>query len=223
MAWNKSFIHAGLASLLLQLAVAHGAMVPTPDEITQAAQDGLRRFLALDLSSCGIPTNITPQQVTLSRPFRLFKITPQALAAYRAGATITDMALPTDQHYLLAQIAERTTCLLVIDRVEDQWRAVSLGCPQFAVELGRVLAAWPEAKGYHPQFIVMRQAGQILFTIPEQDAVNLTPVQMPQRAPKAAASITVPDYTRLIHLSATVTDLSARAAQNMTMPCDEGK
>ena len=112
----------------------------------------------------------------------------------------------------------------MIDRVENQWRAVSLGCPQFAVELARVLAAWPEAKGYHPQFIVMRQAGQILFTIPEQDAANLTPVQMPKKAPQAAASVTIPDYTRLRHLSVAVTDLNARVAQNMTLPCDdEGK
>jgi len=220
---KRSFIHAGLIILLLQMAVANGAMVPTPDEITQAAQDGLKRFMALDLSTCGIPTNITPQQVTLSRPFRLFKITPQALAACRTGATVTDMAEPTDQHYLLAQITERTICLLVIDRVEGQWRAVSLGCPDFAVELARVLAAWPEAKGYHPQFIVMRQAGQILFTIPEQGPANLTPVQMPKKAPQTAAIATIPDYTRLADLSATVTDLSARVAQNMAIPCDGGK
>jgi len=76
--------------------------------------------------------------------------------------------------YFPVQIAGQPRAILVVDWLDNQWQAVSLGYAGLAKELGVLSRQWNASQGYNPMLIVVFQAKQYLFTVPEKDSQNLT-------------------------------------------------
>lgn len=149
-----------------------------PAAVQQAAIEGLHPFLnkiSVDsLEQYGFIPGDVRSMATLGTPFLMYTITPSALAKYRTGMSVASMVTPTTMWYFPVLMGGQTRAILVVDQINNQWQAVSLGYAGLAGELGALSRQWNVAQGYHPMLIVVFQAKQYLFTVPEKGAYNLT-------------------------------------------------
>ena len=154
-----------------------------PDAVVQAARQGLRPFLDKiprnSLDQFGFDQADSFDAAVLGAPFLVHTITPSALKQYQSGVTVTSLLTPTSLWYFPVLIAGHPKAILVVDQLNHQWQAVSLGYPYVAREWDAVCKQWPESQGYHPVFIAIFQAHQHEFTVPEKGADNLTPLLAP--------------------------------------------
>jgi len=185
-----------------------------PDAVVQAARQGLRPFLdkipQKSLGQFGFDQADSFDAAVLGTPLLLHTITPSALKQYQSGAAVTSLLTPTTLWYFPILIAGQSKAILVVDRLRDQWQAVSLGYPGLAREWDAISKQWPESQGYHPILIAIFQAHQHVFTVPEKGADNLTllaPSQMPSNMGKAQATGASPRYATL--------DDAAKVIQNL--------
>lgn len=152
-----------------------------PAAVQQAADAGLAPFLAQMtpelVEDFGFIPEETADQIRLGAPFQLHSITPAALAKFQAGTRVASVISPTDLWYFPVLVDDQAKAMLVVDKLDDQWEAVSLGYAGLARELDALGRQWKAADGYHPILIVVFQAQQYLVTIPEKDAYNLTRLQ----------------------------------------------
>ena len=149
-----------------------------PADVQQAALQGLQPFLnkipVISLAEYGFAPGDSLDTATLGNPFLVHTITPGALEQYRTGLAVSSIVTPTTMWYFPVLIAGQTRAILVVDRLDNQWQAVSLGYAGLAQELGVLNRQWKASQGYHPMLIVVFQAKQYLFTVPEIDSQNLT-------------------------------------------------
>jgi len=149
-----------------------------PADVQQAAIQGLQPFLnkipAISLAEYGFVPGNALDTATLGDPFQLYTITPGALEQYQPSLAVTEILTQTTMWYFPVLIAGQTRAILVVDRLDNQWQAVSLGYAGLAQELGALNRQWKASQGYHPMLIVVFQARQYLFTVPEKDSHNLT-------------------------------------------------
>lgn len=185
-----------------------------PNDVQQAAQAGLAPFLnqisSDALEQYGFRSGDDLQKATLAAPFLLHTITPAALDQYREGLAVASLISPTTSWYFPVLIAGQARAILVVDRQDNQWQAVSLGYAVLAQKLAVLNRQWKAADGYHPILIAVYQAQQYLFTVPEKDAYNLTKLST-LKAPSAGAALATPavelDYSTLDTVAATVGEL----------------
>ena len=114
---------------------------------------------------------------TLGEPLPMLAITPAALAAYQPGDSVEALLSATTLWYVPLAADGAIRSMLVVDRVAGEWQAVSLGYAPLAKALERMFAQWPATKGYHPRLVMVVQAQQYLYTVPELGPDNLTPLQ----------------------------------------------
>lgn len=155
------------------------AQVPHED-VLRAAETGLLPYLEkvpLDrIEQYGFVEGDVLQSATLGAPFLLHTITPEALERHLSGTPVAAMITPTSMWYFPVLIEGQARAVLVVDRLDDQWKAVSLGYAGLARELGMMSRQWPRSEGYDPVLIAVFQARQYLFTVPARGADNLTPL-----------------------------------------------
>lgn len=163
-----------------------------PADVQQAAVQGLQPFLnkipVISMGDYGFAPGDDLGAATLGDPFQIYTITPGALEQYKAGTAVSSLMTKTTMWYFPVLIAGQTRAVLVVDWLDNKWQAVSLGYAGLAKELGALGRQWKAAEGYHPILIVVFQAKQYLFTVPEKDAQNLTQlvIQEPTAKVKAA-------------------------------------
>ena len=149
-----------------------------PEAVQQAAVEGLQPFLnkipTESLEQYGFVHGDVRGMASLGTPFLMYTITPTALQNYRTGMSVTSMVTPTTMWYFPVLMGGQTRAILVVNQVDNQWQAVSLGYAGLAQELGVLNRQWKASQGYHPMLIVVFQAKQYLFTVPEKDSQNLT-------------------------------------------------
>lgn len=159
-------------------------------EVTDAAEEGLRRFLMhtpkTELQVLGVPEMISLKDLSLGRPFRMNQILPDVLEKHKSGESTTEIFSPTTQYYFPVTVGTTTTALLIVDKVNGRWKAVSMGYSELASEIARVKASWPASKGFHVQFAVSLQARRHFFSVPEKSRTNITPIQRTSAAPRKA-------------------------------------
>ena len=160
------------------VAIPNGATGATIDEVAQAAARGLPEMLAKipagAWSDYGFADASEVAQAALDLPMALSTITPTALAHYKPGDPVGALLSDTTLWYVPIRVKESVRAVLVVDRMNGEWQVVSLGYAPLAAPLQALLAQWPASRGYHPQLIVVFQAQQYLFTVPELGADNLT-------------------------------------------------
>ncbi len=149
-----------------------------PDGVRQAAAAGLAPFLAKLTPELAEDLGFTPaeppEKAGLGEPYQLHTITPASLAQHQPGMAVKSLLTPTAMWYFPVRVAGQGKGILVVDKLNDQWQAVSLGYAGLARELDAMERQWPAAAGYHPILIAVFQARQYLVTIPEKGAANLT-------------------------------------------------
>jgi len=149
-----------------------------PADVQQAAAQGLQPFLnkipVISLEEYGFAPGDSLDTASLGDPFLVHMITPDTLEQYRTGLAVTSLLTPTTMWYFPVLIAGQSRAILVVDRLDNKWQAVSLGYAGLAQELGTLNRQWKASQGYHPMLIVVFQAKQYLFTVPEKDSQNLT-------------------------------------------------
>ena len=175
-----------------------------PESVRQAAVEGLQPYLnkipVESLEEFGFVRGDAVNMASLGTPFLLYTITPAALEQYRTGMTVASIVTPTTVWYFPVLIAGQPRVILVVDRLDNQWKAVSLGYAGLARELGALIRQWKASQGYQPMLIVVFQAKQYLFTIPEKDAYNLTRLtanKAPATDPLQAIAAPANDYATL--------------------------
>jgi hypothetical protein len=149
----------------------------SPPEVLKSAQEGLQAFLSrVPLEArghYGFTRSDDFQQARLGTAFNLYTITPQSLLTSGADTPVTSLLSKTAMWYFPVMIHNEIRALLVVDQVDGQWQAVSLGYAELAKALDRVGQRWPQAEGFHPQLIAVFQAKEYLVRVPEYSSNDL--------------------------------------------------
>lgn len=166
-------------AFLLALASSM-ASETVPSEVVEAAENGLQPFLqwipAESVESYGFRPGDCLENARLGKPFRLHTITPTALRSYIPGAPVDSILSQTEIWYFPIILNGQAKAVLVVDKMGGHWKAVALGYAGLAGELASIREQWPESEGYNPMLVVVFQAKQFFFTLPEHDSPNLTPI-----------------------------------------------
>jgi hypothetical protein len=133
-------------------------------------------------SEYGFADGAAVAKATLSAPMPIYTITPAALDGYKQGDPIGSLLSDTTLWYVPVRVEGPVRAVLVVDLLDGKWQAVSLGYVPLAGPLEVLLDQWPQSKGFHPKLVMVYQAQQYLFTIPELGEDNLTPLSGGQGA-----------------------------------------
>ncbi|HTL59635.1 MAG TPA: hypothetical protein VL361_28450 [Candidatus Limnocylindrales bacterium] len=151
-------------------------------EVLEAAQSGLPFFLGQippgSKELYGFSANDDLSRARLGPGLQMHAITPRVLKQASAASNISSLLSETGMWFFPVLIESESKAMLVVDRVDSSWKAVSLGYAALGHELNDVLAQWPESKGFHPQLIAVFQAKQFYFAVPEMGDFNLTPITL---------------------------------------------
>jgi len=203
-----------------------GIAQDVPLEVIQAAENGLQPFLKKIpeklIEEYGFDKNDYLEDAYLGRPFNLYKITPDLLSGYRTEDTVDSIISETSHWYFPIMLNNSPKTMLVVTKSGSNWKAVTLGYVPLVRELADIRQQWPESKGYNPRLVVVLQAKEYLFTVPEMDAYNLTPIAFRKRAVSGnqqkkygELSEDNPKYSTLNKLSSVIGRLKPIVEQNI--------
>ncbi|NUM33970.1 MAG: hypothetical protein HUU50_05470 [Candidatus Brocadiae bacterium] len=167
--------------LLVILMLCMGWMVAEEHDmvmVTQAAQDGLERFLALAepmmLEQMGVKDRAEVRAASLGKPFQMHVITPQALDSYCEGNSVDSLLKAMDSYYFPVLLQGEIKSFLVVALMEEKWEAVSFGYLPLAQEVNRLLLQRQDRE--HPCLAVMFQARAYLYSVRGERMENLSPL-----------------------------------------------
>jgi len=181
-----------IAVLFCLLPVAAEAL-SGPADVDAAAKAGLSSFLARipagSANEYGFNKTDSLDKTYLGDPFNLHIITPDSLFSYSEGVPVASILTVTDQWYFPVMIQGQIRCFLIVDRMDGQWEAVSLGHATLAKFTNRVRENWPAEKGYNPVLIAVLQAKTYLMMIPEagETLMSLSPMKTQSGLGQAAS------------------------------------
>jgi hypothetical protein len=187
--------HLPLLGLVCCLALASNPLVAVeaPPEVTTAASNGLPSFLAKVPAESkqlyGFAEDVDFSKVRLASPLLLYTIKPSALSSNQVNDTVSSVAFETSMWFFPVLIGTEVKAMLVVDRQDNEWKAVSLGYAPLAREWHQVCNQWPLGKGFHPRLVAGFQAAQFYFTVPEVGDQNLTPLLSPRNTGPSAKSL----------------------------------
>jgi hypothetical protein len=148
-----------------------------PPEVMAAAEAGLQPFLSRitpeTRESYGFARSDAFAQVHVGVSFNLYTMTPEALLNYSAGSPVLSLLSKTSMWYFLVMIKNSVRCILVVDRLDGKWQAVSLGYANLAKALSKVIQRWPPSKGFNALLIAVFQANEYLVLVPEESSDTL--------------------------------------------------
>ena len=163
--------------LVLIVALQVGAE-DVPQEVVQAAEEGLPVFLSLippsRMENYGFSEKYNQDDAVLGRPFQEYLIYNTDVENYREEDTIYDVLTESLMWYFPVMIADESKCLLGVDKMDDNWEAVSIGNPPYTHRVALARQVWPISEGYDPLFCVSLSICTYFFTIPQVDEYNLT-------------------------------------------------
>jgi hypothetical protein len=172
-------------ALICWVIVSTAHSQTSPPEVLKSAQEGLQSFLSrVPLEArghYGFTSSDDFQKARLGTAFNLYTMTPQSLLTYSADTSLTSLLSQTAMWYFPVMVHNEIRAILVVDRVDGQWQAVSLGYAELARALDRVGQRWPRAKGFHPQLIAVFQAKEYLVRVPEYSSTDLISIFPPGR------------------------------------------
>ncbi|WP_372371017.1 papain-like cysteine protease family protein [Candidatus Uabimicrobium sp. HlEnr_7] len=153
-----------------------------PEDVVKAAQQGMHSFLnsipEAMLSEYGFDSEEELEQCQLGAPFQLKTITPNKLRSYNINDTVQSMTKDTGVWYFTIVCSGENKTILSVAKIDNQWQAVSLGNIPLANQLQSIESTWAQNRGFSPQIIVVYQAQQYFFHIPQLNENNLTAIQL---------------------------------------------
>ena len=163
--------------LVLFIALQVGAQ-DVPQEVVQAADEGLPVFLSLitpsQMEDFGFSENDNLDDAVLGRPFQQYLIYNADVIHYKDGDTIYDVLTEPIMWHFPVMIGDESKCLLGVDKIDDNWEAVSIGAALLAQRVDLARRVWPILEGYDPLFSVSLAISTYFFSIPQVDEYNLT-------------------------------------------------
>jgi hypothetical protein len=149
------------------------------------------------------------KDVHLEEPLNLSQITPTSLDNYKEGDSTESLLSKTELWYFPLSVNNEIKCIIVVDKVDDGFRAVSFGYASLAGEIDALKHTWPASNGYRFHLVVAFQANSYLYTIPELNNHNLSIIELTDSS-KSVNSVNVLDVAIKGTPSSTVEQLKRR-------------
>jgi hypothetical protein len=159
-----------------------------PQEVVEKANEDVYMAFAFlpigkeTLKEWGCSDGRVSACASLGKPFRLYRITPDAFSGYYKGNNVNSLVSSTDTWYFPVIIKDTIRLVLVASKqmLADGTSVVSVARPpingvDLAKELDRVVRQWPKSEGYDPM-LIEAMPGEYLFTVPKKGPHNLTPM-----------------------------------------------
>jgi len=224
---RKLVIGLGAAVLLAVLPESVSASEFRGDDVATAARCSLAHFLGRAISDgpekYGFVEGERVDQARVGDPFRLYTITPAALAGYAAGDGVSSVLTPTETWFVPVVLGGKIRSILTVDGTGGDCRAVALGKAPLAVELNKVLSRWPPSSGYDVQLVAVFQANAYFFAIPRLDDRNLNPFVFEGKGlgltPKAGTA----DYSSPVELETIAEELKTAVTENLAPSRETGE
>jgi hypothetical protein len=188
-----------------------------PPEAIAAARSGLPAFLEKippeGLGEYGFAPGDRLDEAYPGKPYLLHEIPPAAIERFASEDSVDSLLAPAGVWYFPVMMDGEARAILVVDRVDGGWVAVSLGQASLAGELNAIRRQWPASGGYDPRLIVSYQAAAYFFSVPQVGGRNLTRIQAPGRGavPRAPAR----RYAAVSDLAATIEALRPEVEENI--------
>lgn len=177
-------------ALCLLLAAMTAPLAQSPP--IDAARAGLPAMLARlpqgEATSYGFPAGTDPSAATLLyEPLQLKTITPAALASYAEGQPLEALLSDTRLWYFPVGVNGSLAALLVVDLVDGQYQAVSLGYAGLAAALAAPLERHANGQTEMPQLVAVFQAQEFFLALPVSAPGRLVSLRPGQGAQGTAA------------------------------------
>lgn len=208
--------------LFLGVALSGSTFADTaPPEAIAAAQAGLLPFLELitpdDMGNFGFIPGDTISDAGLGTPFQLYTITPTKLLNAEDDTPVSTLISPTGQWFFPIVLEGKSRAILTVERMEEEWQAVTMGKAGLAGEMEKLNRQWPKAKGYAPKLIVIYQAASYFFTLPEEESENFTPLTFEGVGFAGYRQKTEPEYSSTTTLSSMLGPLKDTVEENINL------
>lgn len=160
--------------VMLPSVVAAGGIPST--EVVIAAREGLTTFLheinTQNLDRFGFYSQGDITGAELGMAFQVFTIPPDKILNYDPSISdLSSMIVPTNLWQFLIISYGNPKSLLTVDFFNDQWTPVSIGASGLAMQLSKIIEAWPASAGYQYRLIKVYQAKSDLLEISLGDQV----------------------------------------------------
>lgn len=106
-------------------------------------------------------------------PLNLDTIIPEDLIEYQENTPVTAILSRTNLWYFPVMLKNEAKTILVVDQIEGEWQAVSLGNTNLAKTLVAITQHWQASEGFNPKLIAVFQANQYLLAVPEVNTKGL--------------------------------------------------
>jgi hypothetical protein len=161
--------------LIMLPSVVAAERIPST-EVVIAAREGLKTFLqeinAQNLDRFGFYSQGDITSAELGPAFQVFTIPPDKILNYDPSISdLSSMIVPTNLWQFLIISEGNPKSLLTVDFFNDQWTAVSIGASGLAMQLSKIIEAWPASAGYRYRLIKVYQAKSDLLEISLGDQV----------------------------------------------------
>ena len=144
----------------------------------EAAASGLHSFLnkipVNDKIEYGFDSKDVLADAYLGEPMRVAAISTSKILNFTSGEPIDSIKTETDMWYFPVLINNNVKAILVVDKVNNRWSAVSLGYARLAKEIGQIKNEWKKSDGYTLNLFVNFNSGKYMFSVPEAGKDNLT-------------------------------------------------
>ena len=210
----------GICLFMITLTIPGNSSAETaPPEVLAAAEGGLLPFLEQLPSSewkhFGFAPGDKISEALLGAPFKVYTITPDALAAYQAGDSVGSLLSPTGMWYFPVILTGDTRCVLTVAKMDGSWQAVGIGKTPLAAQLQRLKKQWPKSGGYEPILIEVFQVPAFFFTVPQAGEDNLSSFVFGGKGFSGKVKTGEPVYSSLTGLSEIIGRLKSVVAENI--------
>jgi hypothetical protein len=146
-------------------------------EIVKAADEGMQKILL------NLPLNITdelgldgcdPEDAYLGTPYKIYQLKDVLVTESAEKNTVASMIEATQQWYFPVMIDDEVKTFLMVDYINGEWKATSVGNGPLAKKMTKVRKKLRERKGYKERLILSYQAKEFLYTVPKMSPDNLT-------------------------------------------------
>lgn len=152
--------------------------------IWEAAEAGLNIYLQKIptdmLAKYGFNSTSELKKAKLGKPINLLLVKSESSELLNEENKDDSLFINTTLWYFPVKVNGKTASFLIVDKVNENWKAVSLGHASLAEEVANISSAWSEKEGYTYQLAVNYQAKEFYFSIPQINFKNLTPIEFKQ-------------------------------------------
>jgi len=152
-----------------------------PDEVWQAARDGLEPFLdgipTKNSEDYGFPQGSGFEDVSLKQPYRVMAIHHQELIDFNQSDDIRSILIETQMWMFPITQNGEPRAILMVDEMDGKPKAVLFGYVGLAVDLLKMEKVWSDEDGYIRTLVQIPQATSELLLITKDNLVEVQPLE----------------------------------------------